>query len=253
MVRLVKSLRRSRRNAGLAQVMDYCLHRRKVLRVEPTPDLDCDGLIRPLGSDFSGGFQMLINSRCTRGRYRFTVAHELCHTFFYELVPEMKFQAHSTDGHEERICNLGAAELLMPRVDVIKIARRLNTSMDSLERLASTYEVSIEAMLLRLRFLRLWESELTVWHRMSGGRFSLRRIIGGRKREWVWDDTSIPQEVWESGRKSSGRTYVRYVSAEGGNLFKAVSFEVVRRGMSLVALWSRPLTPPNDPVPPLFA
>jgi Zn-dependent peptidase ImmA (M78 family) len=28
-------------------------------------------------------------------RQRFTIAHEICHTFFYEIVPELKFKPHS--------------------------------------------------------------------------------------------------------------------------------------------------------------
>jgi hypothetical protein len=207
--------------------------------------LDCDGTIRPLGNKFNAGFQIAVNSRCTLGRYRFTVAHELCHTFFYELVPELKFQAHNIDPHEERICNLGAAELLMPSPDIKKRSHGLNVSLDSLAYLASASEVSIEAMLLRLRSLGLWHSELTVWHRMTGGKFSLRRMIGGRKVEWNWSDASLPQKAWETGRNISGRTFVQYPTAEGGYLLRAVSFEVVRRGMSLIALWSHPHTHPN--------
>ena len=48
-------------------------------------------------------------------RMRFTIAHELCHTYFYELVPELKFCDHGPNDEEEAICNQGAAALLIPR------------------------------------------------------------------------------------------------------------------------------------------
>jgi hypothetical protein len=251
MIRLVRQLRRSRPRKEPARAMEYFLHSRKILRIDHSPDLDCDGIIRPLGNEFNNGFQIAVNSRCTLGRYRFTVAHELCHTFFYELVPELKFRSHGMDEHEERICNLGAAELLMPPNDVRGRVRGLSTSLDSLKHLASAYMVSIEAMLLRLRSLGLWDSELTVWHRMTGGTFSLRRIVGGRKAEWAWSDGSIPQKAWDTGRSLSGRTYVQCATA-GGRLFRDVSFELVRQGMSLISLWSRPLSHPKTPRLPLF-
>jgi hypothetical protein len=82
-----------------------------VCETEVVPDLPCDGLIEPIGTTYSAGFRMRLKKNAADVRLRFTIAHELCHTFFYELVPEFKFVAHESDDSEERLCNWGAASL----------------------------------------------------------------------------------------------------------------------------------------------
>jgi len=75
---------------------------------------DRDGSLEPLGKGFDQGFKLTLNARSPKNRVRFTQAHELCHTFFYQYVPEIKFRPHLEDPGEEQLCNFGAAELLMP-------------------------------------------------------------------------------------------------------------------------------------------
>ena len=63
---------------------------RKVQLV-PSNNLRCDGYIQPQGRSSSEGFTMLVNKKLPQSRIRFTIAHEICHTIFYEIVPELKF------------------------------------------------------------------------------------------------------------------------------------------------------------------
>jgi hypothetical protein len=181
---------------------------------------------------------MLLKKDCASTRTRFTTAHELCHTFFYESVPELKFQDHEVDAGEERLCDIGAAELLMPVHALRRQAKAMGTSLEALTKLARLFDVSLEAMLLRLRSVGGWRSELSTWHAMTGGRFALHRLVGGRKVEWSWSEPSLLQKAWDTGHVLSGRTYLECRDQHGCLKIRPVSYELRRRKDSLLALWS---------------
>jgi hypothetical protein len=73
------------------------LRQAKGSRLAIDDDLKADGALVPLGAEFSAGFRMILRRDLPEGRINFTVAHEICHTFFYERVPEIKFSAHPVD------------------------------------------------------------------------------------------------------------------------------------------------------------
>ena len=153
---------------------------RGILQTHYTIDGDGDGCLEPIGTSFDDGFKLYLNAKAPKSRVRFTQAHEICHTFFYQFVPEVKFRPHPEDAQEERLCNFGAAELLMPERSLREDAKPLPRSIDSLLLLADAYCVSIEAMLSRLRSLQLWNCELYFWHYEAEGDFVLDRITGSR-------------------------------------------------------------------------
>jgi hypothetical protein len=237
---LIDALRRSAGLKGRFFSLDPCLKIRKILAIEYVAHLGYDGAIQPLGGGYENGFKLIIKSDCSSTRVRFTIAHELCHTFFYETIPEVKFRNHEVDPGEERLCNFGAAELLIPSRALKRQAKGLGKSLDSLEVLATLFNVSLEAMLLRLRAAGLWESELSVWRLMTGGNFSLHRLVGGRRVEWEWSESHLLRDVWNTGRTLSGSTYMQYRDREGGLRLRAVSYELKRRRDALLALWNRP-------------
>jgi hypothetical protein len=206
------------------------------METDVVPGLSSDGYIQPIGCSFRDGFRMVLKGGSAQTRSRFTIAHELCHTFFYELVPEVKFRSQEVDAEEERLCNLGAGELLIPTNSLKRRAKRNRVSVDSLEELAATYVVSPEAMLLRLRSLRLWNCELSFWRPTQRG-FSLDRLVGGRRVNWVWPDDAPLQRAWGSKGKVAGRTYLE-LRDSGGLQLRPVCFQLVRRGNSIMALWS---------------
>lgn len=203
---------------------------RGILQTHYTVDEDGDGRLEPIGTSFDSGFKLYLNPKAPKTRVRFTQSHEICHTFFYQFVPELKFQPHLEDPQEERLCNFGAAELLMPERSLREDARPLPRSIDSLFFLASSYGVSIEAMISRLRYLELWNSELYMWHRAPDGDFILERVIGERYRAWAWIDATIPDYAWKRGRHS-GHSYLRE-----GNQFKSISFDARKEGRTLLVL-----------------
>jgi hypothetical protein len=251
MTQLVATLRKSARLKGRHVTIEPFLKHRHVLRIDYVRDAEFDGALIPLGNDFSAGFRILLSKDSHSTRTRFTAAHELCHTFFYEYVPELKFQNHEADAAEERLCDIGAAELLMPSRAVRKHAKSMSTSLEALGKLAKLFDVSLEAMLLRLRSIAGWRSELSKWHRMTGGDFALHRLVGGRKVEWSWSEPKLLRCAWESGRLLCGHTYVEYRD-QGSVKIRPVFYELKRWKDVLLALWSHPATRRTYPILPLF-
>jgi len=248
---LTGGLAKSSRRNGLAAQLDDYLIKRRVLETTVVDGLPSDGFIEPVGSTFREGFRMVLRASSAETRSRFTIAHEVCHTFFYEIVPELKFGSQDVDPEEERLCNLGAAELLIPTRSLRTHAKKYRVSIDSLEELAATYIVSPEAMLLRLRSLGLWSCELSFWRPTQLG-FSMDRIVGGRKAKWAWQDDAPLRTAWRSSQAVSGRTYVELRDARGGLQLRSVFFQLVRRGNSIMALWAAKPTEAEPRRLPLF-
>ena len=224
---------------------------RRIDQPELVPDLRCDGYLEPKGRSYEAGFRMVLRDRGNRPRMRFTMAHEICHSFFYELVPELKFSPHDTDPDEERICNAGAAELLMPLDHLVRKASGSGESVGALVDLASEYGVSLDAMMVRLRRIVKWKSELTIWHGMTNGTFVMERICGAKSINWRWSDEAIIRRAWESSVRHSisGRTAIEFEDASGNEFAQIVYFQMKRHGDSVIALWSkRRLAKPDTPL-----
>ena len=214
----------------------FYLRARGIGHVEIVQDLTSDGALQPVGSKYVDGFKMLLQRRSGRARLRFTTAHEICHTFFYEHVPELKFVPHEVDPREERLCDFGAAELLMPAASIRRTAEGLPVCFGTLLRLATDYSVSATAMFVRLRFLRLWRCIFSEWHRMTSGTFVLANLYGGKRLPWEWEDQSILANAWESHKAAMGNTFIHYES-ENGKRYLPAQFEVRRFGNRIFSLW----------------
>jgi len=222
------------------------LDSRHIISIDFADDLNCDGMIQPIGSTFTSGFRIRLKKNVSDARTRFTMAHEACHTFFYEFAPEMKFRPHETDESEERLCNFGAAVLLIPSASLRARTKELPICLDSLEQLAREYAVSLPTMLLRLRALRLWGCELSSWYRTTGGGFVLDRLYGGHRAEWKWQDPSMLARVWNSNESAFGTGFLYVEHENGTRAYRPIPYNIQRSGAGLVALWGagiRPVTP----------
>jgi Zn-dependent peptidase ImmA (M78 family) len=248
---LVEGSRRRRDETPDERVQQF-LQERKIQIVEERADLDGDGFIQPLGNRYEDGFRVRLNATSTRVRQRFTLAHEACHSLFYELVPELKFVPHAPDEQEERLCNLGAAALLIPGNALRKKVKRVQPCLDSLYELASEYTVSVQTVLLRLRSLGLWTMELSTWHRMGNGTFALDRLYGGRQVDWEWTDEEVLKLAWQRKGSTWGHTFVQYQDLRGIKRFKPVAYEVRRHSNGLIALWGKGAARQTPPVRRLF-
>lgn len=247
---LIARQQRKHRSARTAeQRIQVFLKNRNISSVEAIQDLQCDGALEPLGPTYGAGFKVLLRRQTSSERVRFTIAHEICHTYFYELVPEMKFASHDTDLSEERLCDLGAAELLMPARLLQKSAGPMNVCLESLKCLATEYSVSLIAMFLRLRSLRLWNCAVSEWHRMVNGTFVLANFYGGKSRPWQWEDNSILANAWQSSKAVFGNTFIKYEDENCDRHFCPIRFEVRRFGERVLALWGQQIQPPLQKYP----
>jgi Zn-dependent peptidase ImmA (M78 family) len=228
MVQCIKALRRRLAVRAIAPSrLEPFLASRNIRDVTTDDDLKADGALVPLGSDFSAGFRMVLRRDLPESRINFTVAHEICHTFFYERVPEIKFTAHPADPLEERLCNCGAEELLMPRLDVKRHAPQGQESLKILQEMAAYFRVSTPAMLIRLRNLGLWKAELVLWHEMTNGKLEVKRLWGGKMVDWRWLDERIPRVALSAapGVIHFGQSFWVAETPQGQE-FRPVSYEI---------------------------
>lgn len=99
-------------------------------------------------------------------RRRFTIAHEIGHTYFFNLAHEPFVRLPGLERYspsEERLCDMFASALLMPEELLLKKYHSYNTShfLRILYELHNEFDVSYGAMALRLiRHLKLWKGVL---------------------------------------------------------------------------------------------
>jgi len=123
-----------------------------------------EGVLTPV----QGGFRIYLQSnfaqqRGVKLRQRFTLAHELAHTFFYDRNGGVPKPAKGTPRGQrlERLCHIGASQILVPEIalrnelkgegEVVSVQRILD--------LARLFEVSAEVLIRRLHTLELIASE----------------------------------------------------------------------------------------------
>ena len=180
--------------------------RRGVVAISKGP-LECDGVI---SSTASGALSIEVNERHPKVRQRFTIAHEIGHTFFFDLDRADRHEIGSCDADadgsmrssaEEQLCNFAAAEILMPHRQFAAIARAKGPSANGLRDLARTFDVSLQAAARRLAetlslniTVALWEHDAststynTSWLlRVPSGRRSAKRGLRIKKNEPGFD------------------------------------------------------------------
>lgn len=123
------------------------------ISVVPREDI-ADARTVPLGGR---RLQIEFNSRQPKARTRFSIAHEIAHTFLpdcHERIRNrlVRTEFEKNDWELEMLCNIGAAELLMP-IASFPALKDEQLGIDHLMALRRRYEVSSEAILLRVAAL----------------------------------------------------------------------------------------------------
>lgn len=125
----------------LAQLLD--------ISIEPCGDV-LDARTVPVGTS---DFKIEFNPTRPKGRVRFSVAHEIAHTLFPDCAEAIRHRgggdAVGDDWQLEVLCNIGAAELTMPTGSFPEL-RESNLDIDKLLALRKSFDVSMEAMLIRV-------------------------------------------------------------------------------------------------------
>lgn len=111
-----------------------------------------DALLVP---NVSGGRSIIYNPTAPRTRVAFSIAHEIVHTFFPNSINGARFRnicaSESREANElERLCDLGASELLMPLSDFQKAAAATGYSLSAVSALMEIFGSSFEATAFRL-------------------------------------------------------------------------------------------------------
>jgi hypothetical protein len=136
-----------------------------------------------------------VNSSHPPERQRFTCGHEIGHTFFFELDPlrqgtAFRLQESSLENlprrsDEEYLCNLLAAEILLPFGHFYAQLELLGLSSGSLPTLARRFAVSLQAVSRRLAQLSEAKLAVVLWEQDPG--------------------TGAYRSVWEAGHVGRDR------------------------------------------------
>jgi O-acetyl-ADP-ribose deacetylase (regulator of RNase III) len=129
----------------------------------------------------NGGIKLEYNPLRPRGRLRFSIAHELAHTLFPDCAESVRHRGgHHGDALDnwqlEVLCNIGAAELLMPSGSFTDLAGQ-KLSIENVLKLRKEFDVSVEACLIRLVKLSRDPSAAFCASSHSSGRYKIDYVI----------------------------------------------------------------------------
>lgn len=119
------------------------------------------------------GLLIQVNDRHPLGKQHFTTGHEIGHTLIpsYSVRPQRIDDAvtgvFQQDQEEEYLCDIAAAELLMPMALFKPLAAAQGFSLETLETLRHLFRASREATALRLIQTGLWPCAMAVWHQAN--------------------------------------------------------------------------------------
>ena len=163
----------------------------ELLKIDVLPnDSVVDAGIVPVAE----GLRIEFNPNRPHGRVRYSVAHELAHVLFPDCAEMVRNRTPSVELRDdtwevELLCNIGAAELLMPTgyTDL----ENEEIDIDNLLRLRSEFDVSTEAILLRIAKLTSTPCIVFAAARvsMSEGHWGFRVDYSVPSRSW---DVRIP-------------------------------------------------------------
>lgn len=98
----------------------------------------------------SGRPRIEYNPNRPSGRVRFSIAHEIAHTFFDDCLAKPRYRGKKNIGDDwqlEVLCNIAASELLMPDLSP-EIFNDQVPAIEELQKIQKQYAVSFEVMLL---------------------------------------------------------------------------------------------------------
>jgi Zn-dependent peptidase ImmA (M78 family) len=131
---------------------------------------DCDGL---LSSTKSGSYVASLRKGQPPLRKRFTLAHEVGHAIVYRSIGRqsseindgrLRCRAETADERdEERLCDIVAAELLMPRAQFIQTMDELGVCAATVPDIAQRFGVSLQATCRRLAQLSPYDIAASLW------------------------------------------------------------------------------------------
>lgn len=161
------------------------------IAVEPRDDIADARTIAGSG----GMLRIEFNPNRPHARVRYSIAHEIAHTFFPDCADTVRNRTEKTamegdDWQLEMLCNIAAAELVMP-IGSFPDLRDKAPSIDELMLLRSQYEVSIEALVLRYIRLTRFPCALFAASRVETGAYADRYRLDYAVASQSWN-RSVP-------------------------------------------------------------
>ncbi len=135
------------------------------VRAVETVEMNHAGRLVPKGA----GFVAQVNAAHPRGKHNFTLGHEVGHALLLQHAHERRLVEDITTGtfdgsEEEYLCDLAAAELLMPMHLLRPMAAELGCSLTTVVELSGRFHASREATARRLVDANLWPCALALWN-----------------------------------------------------------------------------------------
>jgi O-acetyl-ADP-ribose deacetylase (regulator of RNase III) len=163
-----------------------------------------------------GKFQVEFNPNRPRGRVRYSIAHDLAHTLFADCGEVVRYrlgrnEQKADDWQLEMLCNIGASEFLMP-VGSFPDLRDEVTDIDRILALRTTYDVSTEALLLRV--VRLTEQPCAMFaaSRKESGELAGRYQIDYSVFSRTWPERLASGTLLPKNSKLGDCTAIGYTS-----------------------------------------
>jgi O-acetyl-ADP-ribose deacetylase (regulator of RNase III) len=136
-----------------------------------------------------GRFKIEFNPNRSAARINFSVAHEIAHTLFPDCARAIRnrsthVEPGTDDWQLEVLCNVGAAEILMP-VGSFRIPDNAALSIDTVIDLQREFAVSSEAVLLRIAKLTPEQCFIFAAHRQEDHSHPIYRVdYTASSRNW---------------------------------------------------------------------
>lgn len=116
-----------------------------------------------------GSYRLIINANHVEDRQRFTIAHEVAHLILEEFATASEkrvltdtLNRYTGKSEEERICDLCAAELLMPEAFIKAEVENLDMGFERVRVLAKKYKASLTSCGLRFAEFSLYDCALII-------------------------------------------------------------------------------------------
>ena len=146
----------------------------------------------------SGSLRLEFNPNLPRGRRRYSIAHEIAHALLPDVGERVRYRAaeaheRSDDWQLEMLCNIAAAEMLMP-VGSLPPSAAAAPGIDEILALRTAFDVSVEAITLRLVRLASRPVAAFAASRSGPGQYRLDYLVPSPG----WDGSGRPISVPEA-------------------------------------------------------
>jgi Zn-dependent peptidase ImmA (M78 family) len=137
----------------------YMLAKRRGIKQVSVGDIETDGC---MSTTSNGDYIVELNAAHPETRRRFTLAHEIGHTFFFDLpqtegnryrVSDCSEASFHRDLCEEHLCNVAASEILMPGTQFMSGVKKYGPTAWAVVRLSREFRTSLQATAWRISWL----------------------------------------------------------------------------------------------------